>query len=272
MVRDYRKTYRDLGRALKAIDEQDMAKEMDPAARRAAVEAAHAPNDAAREAMIEAPVVSVEDIAAKLRFLLGVGGGDFDPGSWEGRIVKNILRDVEPAESSLRALRERCKAAFRASQEATNVADLESFRVRDLHPPCPDALLVEFEGADGKQYQRSATEEDLAYLTKNGQITVAERDARLASLRGWLAACDAVDAANPQVAALRQADEDAEELWLALDTEFITAPVHTLDDMIVKLEFLAVMEDMSEDPSGRSPDQIVFGLIRDLKRMTGTKL
>jgi hypothetical protein len=62
-----------------------------------------------------------------------------------------------------------------------------------------------------------------------------------------------------------------EDLYLDLDTQFIRAPAHTLDDLRVKLEFLAVMMDMREEEEIKSPDQIVCGLIRDIDRMTGRK-
>jgi hypothetical protein len=95
LLRCYRRTYRDLGKTLKEIDEKDWS---DPAAERSAIEAAHAPNDAAREAMIAAPIVTFADIVTKLRFYFEVGGNltMFDnPPNWEAQIVKNILRDID---------------------------------------------------------------------------------------------------------------------------------------------------------------------------------
>jgi len=61
-------------------------------------DAVAAPCHEAIDAMIEAPVVSLEDIATKLRFLFLVvkdGDAGVDPHSWEGRILSNILRDIE---------------------------------------------------------------------------------------------------------------------------------------------------------------------------------
>ena len=98
LLANYRETWRDLGPVLKEIDERDMAGEMEPSAHVAAVEAAHAPNDAARDALIEASVVTLHDIALKLRFYFEVGGDPkmFDtPPDWGSEIVKNVLRDID---------------------------------------------------------------------------------------------------------------------------------------------------------------------------------
>lgn len=191
-LKEYRKTYKEWNVALSGDYEKDKTEEESSAYQ----EAAMAPCEAAIDAMIEAPVVSLEDIATKLRFYFQVvkdGDTGVDPTTWEGRIVANILRDIEkPKSSSLRELRERCKAAFKASTEA-----------------------------------------DLAEA--------------------------------------KEVKEAADQNWLDLDKQFVLTPAVTLDDMIVKLEFLTTMKDMSEDPSGSDPDQVVFGLIDDLKRMTGAK-
>lgn len=192
LLKEYRKTYKEWNVALSGDYEKDKTEEESSAYQ----EAAMAPCHAAIDAMIEAPVVSLEDIAIKLRFYFQVvkdGDAGVDLNSWEGRIVANILRDIEkPKSSSLRELRERCKAAFKAAAQA-----------------------------------------DLAEA--------------------------------------KEVKEAADQNWLDLDKQFVLTPAVTLDDMIVKLEFLTTMKDMSEDPSGSDPDQVVFGLIEDLKRMTGAK-
>ncbi len=96
LLREYRKTFREWGAALAGDYDRDMTEEES----RAYQEAASAPCHAAIDAMIEAPVVSPEDIATKLRFLLEVvadGDATVDPDSWEGRIVRSILRDIDAA-------------------------------------------------------------------------------------------------------------------------------------------------------------------------------
>ena len=61
LLTQYRKSCKDLEAALNTLsDEQDIA----------IIDAAHRPNDVAREAMIAAPVVSLEDVATKFRFFL----------------------------------------------------------------------------------------------------------------------------------------------------------------------------------------------------------
>ena len=96
LLREYRKTFREWGAALAGDYDRDMTDEES----RAYQDAAAAPCHAAIDAMIEAPVVSLEDIATKLRFLFEVvtdGDTGVDPDSWEGRIVSSILRDIDAA-------------------------------------------------------------------------------------------------------------------------------------------------------------------------------
>ncbi len=82
LLKEYRKTFREWNAALAGDYDGDMADEQS----RVYQDAAGAPCRAAIDAMIEAPVVSLEDIATKLRFyFLVVKDGDagVDPNSWE---------------------------------------------------------------------------------------------------------------------------------------------------------------------------------------------
>jgi hypothetical protein len=261
-LRDYRKTYREHGKNLRKLENESFSSAAEETA--AQVEAG-ASNHAAREAMIEAPIVSLDDIAKKLRFFFEVSGGMFDTEGWEARIVRNILRDIENSKgaSSLQDLRKECVAAFRASQEADEAADEEGFRVRDLHPPCPQSALVELEGPNGERRLRPGTAEELANLEQQG---------RLADLLEWEAACDAIDAQHPKLRELKDAAKAANARWLQLDDQFIATPARSLEDIGVKLKFLTVMADMKDDPDAEVPDRMTFSLLRDIERMTGAKL
>ncbi len=110
LLRQYRKSCRDLQDALKTMsDQEDLA----------TIDAAHAPNDTAREVMIAAPVVTLADIAMKLRFFLEVGSGPSraeSPCPWGVQIVKNILRDLDRQKSTrgIRHLHSECVAALTA--------------------------------------------------------------------------------------------------------------------------------------------------------------
>jgi hypothetical protein len=57
-----------------------------------------------------------------------------------------------------------------------------------------------------------------------------------------------------------------------MDDQFIEAPAQTLEDIGTKLEFLTVMADLKVGPDADVSDRMVFSLIRDIERMTGTKI
>lgn len=274
LLRQYNKTYRDYGKALKAVDVLEEDKDKLPPELIAAEAAATNRYEEARTAMIQAPVATFADIAAKLRFYFEVGG---DPqkfaraSEWEDQIVKNILRDISPSPTqgpSLQAMREECIAAFRASQKATEVADREQFRVRKLHPPCPERCLVEHEWSPGKMVRRPADADDLLRLRDEGDLTPEDTEKRIAELLEWKAACDAIDAQHPKIRELRDADHEADAFSAELDDKFVDAPAHTLADIRTKLEFLFMVEDMKSTPD-HYPARLVFGLMRDIDRMTG---
>ena len=94
LLRQYRKTYREHGKNLRKLETASFS---DAKEQLAANREAGASNDVAREAMIEAPVASLDDIATKLRFYFEVAGGRFDADGWEARIARNILRDIDAA-------------------------------------------------------------------------------------------------------------------------------------------------------------------------------
>ncbi len=90
---------------------------------------------AVRDAMIEAPVVSLEDIATKLRFLLEVGGRWFDADGWDPASPRTSSATSRSPNNPARDLRERGKAAFDAMTRADKLAEDEHSRVRrTLHP------------------------------------------------------------------------------------------------------------------------------------------
>ena len=60
--------------------------------------------------------------------------------------------------------------------------------------------------------------------------------------------------------------------WLQLDDRFIATPAHTLEDIGTKLDCLTVLADMKDDPNAEVSDRVVFSLIRDIERMTDTKI
>ena len=267
LLREYRKTYREHGKNLRQLETATFS---DAKEQLAANREAGASNDVAREAMIEAPVASLDDIATKLRFYFEVAGGRFDADGWEARIARNILRDIEKPKgaSTLQELRKECVAVFRASIVADEVADKERFRVRRLHPPCPDALRLDWE-INGRPLSRAVSEDE---IRANGALSPEEVESRIAALREWEAACDAVDARHPTVSELQKAAEAANDRWLQLDDQFIAAPAHTLEDIGMKLEFLTIMADMKVGPDADVEDRMVFSLIRDIERMTDTKI
>lgn len=273
LLREYRKTYQAWGVALKALAPQEDS--MSEEAWNAATTAAGDLNAAAREAMIEAPVVTLSDIALKLRFLFEVDDEDIDssepaPNDWDARIVKNILRDIDkPSEPglSLRELRKQCKAAFRASLAADDAADKKRFAVREeYHPPIPKGLEVEVT-CEGQSRRRVMRLEDIEHFVSTGEVSREEVPALTKALQEWEAACTAIDVEHG-VAALDEVAAQAEDLYDRLDNQFIDTPARSLDDICVKLEFLAMLEDMKETPD-MHPARLVFGLIRDLKQMIG---
>ena len=117
-------------------------------------------------------------------------------------------------------------------------------------------------------------EEDLSIRASgaNGELSPEEVESRIAELREWETACDAVDAQHPKVSELQKAAEAANDRWLQLDDQFIAAPAHTLEDIGMKLEFLTVMADMKDGPNAEVSDRMVFSLIGDIERMTDTKI
>ena len=56
------------------------------------------------------------------------------------------------------------------------------------------------------------------------------------------------------------------------DDQFIATPAHTLEDIGMKLDFLTVIADMKDGPNADVSDRMVFSLIRDIERMTDTKI
>lgn len=189
-----------------------------------------------------------------------------DPPSWEAEIAKNILRDIEAQRGggALLALRERAKDAFRASQRIRADYDAEKARTHALHPPIPKHLYVEsaVPSADGKPQFRPMREEDLAHLSAE-DFQRCEPD-----FKAWQAACTAIDAQHSQLAEKQVAADAADALWVAMDNEFIDTPARTIEDVRVKLEFFATMEDL-EETDDDYVSRTVFGLIRDLGKMIG---
>ena len=69
-----------------------------------------------------------------------------------------------------------------------------------------------------------------------------------------------------------KAAEAANDRWLQFDDQFIATPAHTLEDIGMKLDFLTVIADMKDGPNADVSDRMVFSLIRDIERMTDTKI
>lgn len=173
----------------------------------------------------------------------------------------------------LRALRRQCVAAFRASTEAIRMADEERSRVRrENHPACPAHLHVEWDDETGQKQTRPALEDDYALLVQRGDLSAADGKRLTSELREWRAACEAADAQHPRLKELREKAEAADARWIELDNQFADAPTHSLEDIGVKLKFFTKMEDMSDGEDANMPERLIFGLIRDIERMTGTKI
>jgi hypothetical protein len=132
--------------------------------------------------------------------------------------------------------------------------------------------MVEWEDEEGKTHRRAASAEDFTSFAERGDMTSDELAKALADLRVWEAACDAVDAQHPEVAALRDAADSADARYEELDQQFIAAPAHTLDDIAVKLRFLVMLDGLQDGDDADYGDRLVFGLLRDVGRMSGQKV
>jgi hypothetical protein len=260
LLRNYRKTFKEWKVALKGDYDRDMTKQESTAYQNTAA----APCWAAIDAMIEAPVVSHEDIATKLGFLFEVvadGDAGVDPNSWEGRILKNILRDIRAAQtpSLLPRLLREFFAADKASDAATERWENERARVRQLHPPAPHNVQWEFEG---KQCQRPVTDWDFPQLIEQGELAEADVETWRRDLSEWETQCEAIDVQHLDRSIKRAADETAARLE-DIDNRFRNAPATSLADAKAKLDYFFHFKDV-DDPRARA---VVCGLRNEFGRI-----
>jgi hypothetical protein len=95
-----------------------------------------------------------------------------------------------------------------------------------------------------------------------GEITPDEADQILAEHRKWDAACREADAAHG-VAMAMQADDACKARYEAAEQRFIKAPVRTVEDVGLKLRFLADLENYDQARS-MAPAKVVYAMIRDI--------
>ena len=136
-------------------------------------------------------------------------------------------------------------------------------RARPHYPPRPPCLTRSRLLADGGHGEFDVNEDLIEQMRGFGELASEEADVLLSEHRQWEVACSDVDAAYGVVAA-KEADAACRIRYDAAEQRFIKAPVRTVEDIGLKLRFLADIEDYDCE-SSMTPAKLVYAMMRDIK-------
>lgn len=177
----------------------------------------------------------------------------------------DLRERYDAAYMPLRDLLQAHMADWQAYSVANEAADLERFRVRNLHPTAPCKIMGRFHEADGTSHTRVMHKYEIERLRTTPFAAAREKedsDRRLAALREWQKSCDAVDNSNrdPYIMA---AEWIAKERYEETRRRLAGAPTRSVEDIRCKLEYLAFLEFERENDC--ESDRLVYRLIDDIK-------
>jgi hypothetical protein len=247
----------------------------------------HVPNDAAREALIDAPVATLADIVLKLRFYLEVG--DY---SWGDQIIKNILRDMDKVS-------EQPAQALSAAQPGVTCTPLDVRQTDEVEAALEQITraldIVDELAGDILHYCKKKAEANrLAFLSDaigkyvrdvQAILTAAQDDrrkaddVRLASRRAitmdpvlalWKEVLATENEINswPQDRADPAESEASEQRLLDTGKRFMEAKPTTALGVAAKLKYLAIIKN-HQRPS-TVPDEREVEIVREaVRQLTG---
>jgi hypothetical protein len=294
LMQEYQSTHRVCNATLVELGKHEHS--MSEADWIAATGAATAPLGAAREAMIDAPVATLADIALKLRFYFEVG--DY---SWGDRIVKNILRDIDKLSEEPRAAQKAetpAEATVHPMQAAPVRGSLHSLlweKIDDIsatltYDEIANSLLADTVEAmwnlTGQApnlshyldrlnlviHEQAARTSEIDRLTEELREDIKPLDAMALGARGIDPVLALWDRVNNTEAAFNKSSEDDEAAHEAAEKEmsdaaeeFVSTKPTTALGIALKLKYLARVESHEkQEYAGSHEVRIVRDLVRQL--------
>ena len=174
--------------------------------------------------------------------------------------ISNARTDAGP---SLQVLWREFRASWKTYSKAMDEIDKVRTRARPHRPPRPASLTRDFLLADGGHKSFELNQDFIKSMTHIGALTADEGTQLLAECKNWDAACRAIDEAHGMLAA-ETAETAAADRYEEAQQRFIKAPTRSVEDIGLKLRFLADLENYSQERD-IAPAMVVYAMLRDIK-------